>query len=156
MVFVAAKPDTETGLQAFDFPLVYIKGEAFNQPIFGCNHLAGECWPACEGGGPSGTLPPYTYKLFFLIGGVGTFLPLYFRNLAMQRQAAREEHGVAQLRNPADLPTGGGQAFVDPNDPTRVFLSQPVDDSQRLDHAPVYAANYGKDESYEPMVPGRP
>jgi hypothetical protein len=41
--------------------------------------------------------------------------------------------------------------FVDPNDPSTIYLSQPVDESQRLDYQPVYAANYGKDEKYEPM-----
>jgi hypothetical protein len=42
--------------------------------------------------------------------------------------------------------------FVDPNDPTTIYLSQPVDESQRLAYQPVYAANYGKDEKpYEPM-----
>jgi len=41
--------------------------------------------------------------------------------------------------------------FVDPNDPSTIYLSQPVDDSQRLSYQPVYAANYGKEEKYEPM-----
>lgn len=42
--------------------------------------------------------------------------------------------------------------FVDPNDPSTIYLSQPVDESQRLSYQPVYAANYGKDEKpYEPM-----
>ena len=30
-----------TGLAAFELPLVYIKDDKFNQPIFGCNNLAG-------------------------------------------------------------------------------------------------------------------
>lgn len=42
--------------------------------------------------------------------------------------------------------------FVDPNDPSTIYLSQPVDESQRLSYQPVYAANYGKEEKpYEPM-----
>ena len=42
--------------------------------------------------------------------------------------------------------------FVDPNDPSTVYLAQqPVDESQRLASAPRYAANYGQDEVYEPM-----
>jgi hypothetical protein len=43
--------------------------------------------------------------------------------------------------------------FVDPADPTVVYLSdhQPVDDASRLASAPRYAANYGEDEAYEPM-----
>lgn len=40
---------------------------------------------------------------------------------------------------------------MDPNDPSTVYLSQPVDESQRLQYAPRYAPNYGADEKYEPM-----
>ena len=32
----------DTGLAAFDLPLPFIKGDKFNQPIFGCNNLSGE------------------------------------------------------------------------------------------------------------------
>ena len=96
------------GLVAFELPLVYITGDKFNQPIFGCNNLsgglrglarvhrapcclqsklayhlwpcrAGKCWPAVGGGGPAGTLPPHSFAIYFKEGGVGTFLPLYFR-----------------------------------------------------------------------------
>ena len=149
MVFVSKKTDSETGLMAFDIPLVYIRKEKFNQPIFGCNNLSGECWPAENGGGPEGTLPPYQYKLFFLEGGVGVFLPMYFRSLMTQRNTAQNQRGHANNSEAPIQPTG--QAFVDPNDPTCVFISQPVPEAQRLDHAPVYATNYGKDEVYEPL-----
>lgn len=45
------------------------------------------------------------------------------------------------------------RAFVDPNDPSTVYLSQPVGEAQRLSQQPVYAANYGReeDEMYEDM-----
>jgi hypothetical protein len=33
---------TPAGLQAFDMPLTYIHKDQLNQPIFGCNNLAGE------------------------------------------------------------------------------------------------------------------
>merc|ERR1712060_995281 len=42
MVFVAPKADA-SGLQSFDFPLAYVNGEKFNQPIFGCNNLQFTC-----------------------------------------------------------------------------------------------------------------
>ena len=67
------------GLHAFELPLAYLRGDKFNQPIFGCNNLSGECWPAVEGGGPAGGMPPHKFALYFKEGGVGTFLPLYFR-----------------------------------------------------------------------------
>ena len=43
LVFVAGKASRE-GLRAFDFPLQYVRGERFNQPIFGANNLSGECF----------------------------------------------------------------------------------------------------------------
>lgn len=42
-------------------------------------------------------------------------------------------------------------SFVDPADPSTIYLTQPVDESQRLGSAPKYAANYGQDEKYEDM-----
>lgn len=41
LVFVAEKADA-SGLAGFDIPLVYICKEKLNQPIFGCNNLAGK------------------------------------------------------------------------------------------------------------------
>jgi WW domain-binding protein 2 len=149
MVFVASKTDT-SGLQAFDLPLVYIRGDKFNQPIFGCNNLSGECWPVCEGGGPDGSLPPHAYKLFFLEGGVGTFLPLYFTFITSAREQERNRKNITAAASQPDFHLQMNQAFVDPNDPTSLFLTQPV--SQTTAQAPVYAANYGANEVYQPLV----
>jgi hypothetical protein len=44
-------------------------------------------------------------------------------------------------------------SFVDPNDPSTIYLSQPAAESQRLQYQPAYAPNYGQDEKYEPMAP---
>lgn len=156
MVFVADRPDPATGLESFDLPLVYILRDKFNQPIFGCNNLSGECWPAVEGGGPSGSLPPHKWSLYFKTGGVGTFLPFFYTFVtgARQQERARQAGGgtSSSPAKPVD-PTGTiGQAFVDPNDPTTVFLSQPITEDHRLPEAPKYAANYGVDESYAPLV----
>jgi hypothetical protein len=56
MVFVANKAD-ELGLVAFDFPLVYLRNDKLNQPIFGCNNLQGD-WPC------SPPLPPRSALLW--------------------------------------------------------------------------------------------
>jgi len=50
LVFIAPTI-TDDGLHAFDFPLAYITHDKFNQPIFGCNNLAG---------GVSDATPPAT------------------------------------------------------------------------------------------------
>lgn len=151
MVFVAKSPDS-SGLEAFDIPLLYIRNDAFNQPIFGCNHLAGECWPVAADGGPGGSLPPHTYRINFLEGGIGTILPLYYRFLKLVRAAEHDRRAREELANHSIMSDQTSQAFVDPNDPTRIFLTQPVGPETRLPNAPVYAANYGQDEEYAPMV----
>ena len=44
-------------------------------------------------------------------------------------------------------------SFVDPNDPSKVFLTSPVDESQRIPTAPQYAPNYTETqhERYQDM-----
>jgi len=89
-------------------------------------------------------------------GGAGTFLPIFFNLLFRARP--REDDSMASASQPSAPPATFAQvnkmvntAIVDPNDPTKIYLSQPVDEAQRLQTQPVYAANYGKDEKYEPM-----
>lgn len=155
MVFIADKPDA-SGLSCFDFPLVYLRNDVLVQPIFACNHLKGQIWPAIPGGGPAGQLPPYEFRFNFKEGGIGTFYPLYY-TLATRAKQAAEAASAARTRgnieaNPAnDTKQLVSQAFVDPADPSRIILTQPTDDSQRLPAPPKYAANYGDDEVYEPM-----
>lgn len=147
MVFVTKLPSAR---QAFDLPLVYIRSDKFNQPFFGCNNLSGEVWPVCENGGPNGSYPPLAYKLFFLEGGVGTFLPLYFTFVNAARQADRNRRNSGAALNQVQVQEHMQQAFVDPNDPTSLFLTQPV--TATTPSAPTYAANYGEDEKYAPLI----
>ena len=108
--------------------------------------LTGECWPAVQGGGPGGSLPPHQFHIYFNNGGVGTFLPLYFSSIDAARQA-----GHRQAANDS-LPQNVATALVDPSDPTKLYLTQPVTSQQHdLPSAPVYATNYGEDEQYESM-----
>jgi hypothetical protein len=156
LVFVAPAANAD-GLQAFDFPLAYITHDKFNQPIFACNNLAGKVWPATGGGGPAGTLPPHEYKLYFKEGGVGTLLPLYYRLVSQARLTLQRTGAPAQANAVPSAPQApqslAATALVDPSDPSKIFLTQPVSDEDRLPSAPVYASNYGQDEAYEPMEP---
>ena len=54
--------------------------------------------------------------------------------------------------------TCAAHRFVDPSDPSKVFLTSPVDEAHRAPSAPVYAPNYAatQHERYEPMEPPRP
>lgn len=166
LVFVADKPDA-SGLAGFDLPLVYIATERLEQPVFGANNLSGTCFPAVEGGGPSGSLPPHKWKVVFASGGMGTLYPLFYalRQRALRADAAARVSAAAAAHAPARQDAAAGpepleraaaevgelqrRAFVDPNDPSTVYLTQPVDESARLlQPAPAYAANYGRDEAY--------
>ncbi|DBB16452.1 hypothetical protein WJX82_008645 [Trebouxia sp. C0006] len=147
LVFVAKQADTVSGLVAFELPLAYIRRDKFNQPIFACNNLSGECWPAAPGGGPQGSLPPHVFALYFKEGGVGTFLPLYFRFIDIARDNL---HQVQQ--QPAAPQELVATAFVDPSDPSRLYLAQPSEPAaSERPLAPKYAPNYGVDEAYEAM-----
>lgn len=148
LVFLADRPDA-SGLAGFDIPLVYISNDKLNQPIFGCNNLSGRVWPATEGGGPAGGLPPHEWRVNFKSGGIGTVWPMYY---ALVARARRAEAAVKQPAEVVEEITKMAQtAFVDPNDPTTIYLTQPVGEGQRLQEQPRYASNYGADEAYEPI-----
>ena len=144
LVFVAGKASRE-GLRAFDFPLQYVRGERFNQPIFGANNLSGECFRVESGG--SGR--PLSFKFMFNSGGAGTFLPLFWGLMAYVRGLAGSG-SVSQAPQGRPVPAGGifppaataatavagagvapepdellQTAFVDPNDPSTVYVVEP-------------------------------
>lgn len=87
-----------------------------------------------------------------MTSGVGTILPLYYRFLKLVRAAENDRRAREELANHSVMNDQSSQAFVDPNDPTQIFLTQPVGPETRLASAPAYAANYGQDEAYDPMV----
>ncbi|KAF5837699.1 hypothetical protein DUNSADRAFT_4008 [Dunaliella salina] len=118
---------------------------------------SGEVWSAAEDGGPRGSLPPHSFTVYFKEGGIGTFFPMYYMLATQAKQAYGSEQQQQQSQEEAvgpppsmhDAQGLASRAFVDPNDPTTIFITQPVDESQRLREAPRYAANYGVDEKYE-------
>ena len=179
-MYLADQPDS-SGLTGFDFPLVYISKDTLNQPIFGSNNLqgqygclklvthcvliplhplcgTGEVWPAVDGGGPAGTLPPHNFTLYFMEGGIGTFYPMYYTLAERAKRSFSGTSGNSSFDpNPVSFSASlASRAFVDPNDPTTVYLTQPAEEDQRLPERPIYAANYGHDDAAltEDMVPG--
>ena len=118
---IAASP-TPAGLQCFDIPLQAVSGEEFKQPIFGANALAGTV-AAVPGRGLEG---PASFRLTFLKGGCGTFLRVFFELIGKYREmdANARAAWLAPARMQAHMPTYA--AFVDPSDPSRLFLQQPA------------------------------
>jgi WW domain-binding protein 2 len=99
--------------------------ESFNQPIFGANNLTGAS-PPLDGSGLTDTIK---WKLAFNNGGVGTFLPLFFRLLNEMRQRMSQPQGVvanAPTHSDADVQQILQAAYVDPNDPSKLYVSQPM------------------------------
>ena len=87
------------------------------------------------------------FTLSFKEGGIGTFFPMAAAYLDHVRRAAATASAAGPppaASNPASGPgpaAGPGSlqsAFVDPNDPSVLYLTQPVREAQRLPGAPVY------------------
>jgi len=109
LVFVSAQGAQP--LQAFDVPLLFLRGERFNQPVFGANYLSGAVFSVRDG--PEA--PPHAWSLSFKEGGVGTLLPLFFNAL----EAAR---GSLPSGAEVELQDLRSSALVDPGDPSHLFL----------------------------------
>ena len=133
IVFVATAPTTQHGLafQSFDIPIKNIQQENFNQPIFGANNMTGVVLPVVE----LGLRVPARWKISFRQGGVGVFLPVFLQLMQEFRRAADQagawqgagDGGVAgRLVSSMTQRHQQQQAFVDPNDPSVVFVSQPA------------------------------
>ncbi|XP_042497796.1 UPF0664 stress-induced protein C29B12.11c [Macadamia integrifolia] len=136
MVFVANKP--VGGFTAFDMPLLHVHVEKFNQPIFFCNNISGLVEPVVPEDQHRALYSTHSFKIYFKEGGCGTFVPLFFNLIASVRQynqhisqSGSEVPRVDPLQA-AQTPVDEmmRHAYVDPNDPTRIFLQQPNRESQ--------------------------
>ncbi|GAV86897.1 hypothetical protein CFOL_v3_30323 [Cephalotus follicularis] len=134
MVFVASKP--VGNIFAFDVPLLYIHDEKFNQPIFHCNNISGFVEPVVPENEHRALYSTHSFKILFKEGGCGTFVPLFINLISSvrrynQQYNPREEIRVDPLQA-AETPVDEmmRHAYVDPNDPTRIFLQQPTPESQ--------------------------
>ncbi|KAI3514927.1 hypothetical protein L2E82_11470 [Cichorium intybus] len=135
MVFVADKPTNN--FIAFDMPLLYVHGEKFNQPIFHCNNISGLVEPVVPDDQNRALYSTHSFKILFKEGGCGTFVPLFFNLIKSVRQYNQQFGGATEPRAPDPLRAAQTPvdemmrcAYVDPNDPTRIFLQQPNSESQ--------------------------
>ncbi|XP_027097517.1 UPF0664 stress-induced protein C29B12.11c isoform X1 [Coffea arabica] len=133
MVFVANKPVGD--FAAFDLPLLYICGEKFNQPIFFCNNISGSVDPVVPENEQRALFSTHSFKILFKEGGCGTFVPLFFNLIHSVRQYNQETSRAGPQLDPlqaSQTPVDEmmRHAYVDPNDPTRIFLQQPNPQSQ--------------------------
>ena len=84
--------EAPSDLVAYDLPLSLVRSERFNQPIFGANNMTG-CVPPLDQAPGDGV---YKWCISFRNGGVGTFLPFFFRLLEeMRRRMAQDAQPAA-------------------------------------------------------------
>jgi hypothetical protein len=115
--------DQGSSFTGFDMPLATLKDEKFNQPIFGANNLTGANPPL----GESGLDEQIKWCISFRNGGVGTFLPFFFRLLGEMRQRMAAQQQQQSSAEPVPVVIAQSmvqQAFVDPSDPTKFYLPQ--------------------------------
>lgn len=139
--------------ETFEMPFRGLWDEKLNQPIFGSNNLTASL-QFYDDQPFQGNL---SVKLIFKEGGVGTFLQMFNNVLRTTRvQLNRERQMGAQ---PAPIPVSGSntpsepvqtfmpghnEAFVDPQDPSRIFTTQPMaPDSRRRDQTPSWSVSGG-------------
>ncbi|KAL9369661.1 hypothetical protein Peur_040860 [Populus x canadensis] len=134
MVFVAAKP--VANFYAFDMPLLFVNGEKFNQPIFLCNNISGFVEPVVPENENRALYSAHSFKILFKEGGCGTFVPLFLNLISSVRQYNQQMNSAPVTRidplQAANTPVDEmmRHAYVDPNDPTRIFLQQPTPQSE--------------------------
>ncbi|KDO22249.1 hypothetical protein SPRG_12335 [Saprolegnia parasitica CBS 223.65] len=117
LVFCADKAATQHGrfFQAFEIPLDNIADDKFNQPMFGSCNISGDVFPVGTDEGDVAT--PIEWRVSFPNGGTGTFLPIFLRLMEHKKHAGLVDEAFAEKQR---------KAYVDPNDPTVIYVSQPV------------------------------
>ncbi|KEP62170.1 UNVERIFIED_CONTAM: arabinogalactan protein, putative [Hammondia hammondi] len=128
---------------SFEIPLHLISEPKFEQPIFGANYMRGKVEPLESSENPiNGTSK---WFLTFNAGGCGTFLNVFFKlwQYAVKHQPPSQEL-VQQLQ------LGNGAAFVDPNDPSTIYVTQPVPTTP----PPAAAVPTGIPPAYQTPPPG--
>jgi len=118
MVFVNKKNDGNW--KAFDIPIAFMYNEKFNQPIFGANYVSCAVQPLYD------LIPGHAkLKIWFMKGGCGTFLPLW-RSIIHQIRQNNNEGPDPRFVEEVRQGNLDNIAYVDPNDPSRIFVSQPA------------------------------
>jgi len=116
---VAIMKDISKAFKSFDIPLGLLKSEEFKQPIFGSNYITGVCKPLFN------ILPGDTkFKLWFTEGGCGTFAPSFLNMVTSLRRNNNRGHDQ-KLMNIIVSGQYAKTAYIDPNDPSVIFLEQP-------------------------------
>lgn len=123
IVFLVKSKANRQDFKSFEIPLARLDKPKFHQPIFGANYLGGRLEPLeSEPAGSPLAGGATTVYLTFNSGGCGTFLPLFYQMMHQIHQEAE----ASQLIQAVEQGRLHQIAYVDPSDPSVLFLSQPT------------------------------
>eukprot|EP00933_Yihiella_yeosuensis_P078689 TRINITY_DN9044_c2_g1_i1.p1 TRINITY_DN9044_c2_g1~~TRINITY_DN9044_c2_g1_i1.p1 ORF type:complete len:233 (+),score=29.80 TRINITY_DN9044_c2_g1_i1:126-824(+) len=126
LVFLTVERSCRQDFKSFAIPLQTMRKPKFEQPIFGANYLWGFTEPLPGTEHETTSLPcvggKTKFTLTFLSGGCNTLLPLLLQ-LLKEIQADLPQGNIAQAAQNGTL---GQVAYVDPTDPSVLYLSQPT------------------------------
>ncbi|KAJ8574291.1 hypothetical protein K7X08_026096 [Anisodus acutangulus] len=132
MVFVAKNP--RDNFIAFDIPLLFVHGEKLNQPLFSWKNISGYVNPVVPANDNENSVIPHSFKILFKEGDSETFIPLCFNLVGKVRQRYRWSRAKSRLDPLQAAKTQVDEmtryVYVDPNDPTSIFLQQPTPESR--------------------------
>ncbi|CDR96010.1 membrane protein, putative [Babesia bigemina] len=131
---------------SISLPYSHVDEPRFRQPIFGSNYLEGSIRP--DSVAPYPLASAGKFYLYF-DGGCGNFLNGFFMYYARVRNNPAYRVDAHPMR---DMPESRS-AFVDPNDPTRVYYAQPEQAPVAPPASAVYATQSGTEPSAPPMAP---
>uniref|UniRef100_K3X0E3 GRAM domain-containing protein n=1 Tax=Globisporangium ultimum (strain ATCC 200006 / CBS 805.95 / DAOM BR144) TaxID=431595 RepID=K3X0E3_GLOUD len=128
IIFVAERGSMQHGLffEAFEIPLMDMTDEKFNQPIFGACSISGVVKPRND------ESAPFSWKIIFDNGGTGVVLPVFLKLLEKRKKQGTWCCWLGQKSPPQatiidmNFVQNQKRAFVDPNDPTVIYIAQPV------------------------------
>ncbi|KAF0715392.1 Aste57867_3395 [Aphanomyces stellatus] len=117
LVFCADKGSTQNDMffEAFEIPLDNVSRDKFNQPIFGACNISGDVLPVHQTDDVDVT--PIRWKVSFNNGGTGTFLAVFLKLMEQKKKEAEVDEEFIRKQQ---------KAFVDPNDPSIIYVTQPV------------------------------
>jgi hypothetical protein len=124
IVFVCESQANRPDFKSFGITLSDLVNVAFQQPVFGANYLEGIVKPT-----DSFLVQPAKWSLQFRSGGCGTFLSVFYRLLGDQPR----KQELVRAVNSGDV---SRVAFVDPSDPSKIFVTQPPKPKEPANNAP--------------------
>ncbi|KEG02433.1 hypothetical protein YYE_02261 [Plasmodium vinckei vinckei] len=124
LVFIKnEKSRTNINFTGAEFPLVLVDDVNFEQPVFGLNYLSGIVRPLMDH--PNSLSSPCKWNIFFLNGQCSNFLNYFFKAY----EAAKKNKTLGSLNEFNEYFFSSNNAYIDPNDPTFIYINEPISEN---------------------------